>query len=121
MYVAAKLLKAGYSIAYAADACVYHSHAYTITQEIKRYFDMGVFHANQPWLKNEFGGAENEGMKFISSEIRHLWQYASWRIPEVLLRTVLKYVAFRLGLVEAHIPLGIKRKLSMNPGYFKTR
>ena len=53
MYVAAKLLKSGYKIAYAADACVYHSHNYSILQEFSRYFDMGVFHAREPWIRQE--------------------------------------------------------------------
>ena len=120
MYIAAKLLKAGYSIAYAADACVYHSHAYSIFQEMERYFDMGVFHAREPWLKQEFGGAEKEGLKFIESELRYIWQHAFWRIPEALLRTVFRYIGYKTGKVERYIPLKIKRKISMNPGYFNT-
>ena len=50
MFVATKMLKAGYKIAYAAGACVYHSHDYSLWQEMKRYFDMGVFHAREPWI-----------------------------------------------------------------------
>jgi len=67
MYVATKLLLAGYKIAYTADACVYHSHDYSLIQEMKRYFDMGVFHAHEPWIKQELGGAEREGLRFIRS------------------------------------------------------
>lgn len=119
MYVAAKMLMAGYKIAYAADACVYHSHNYTLVQEMKRYFDMGVFHAHEPWLRQEFGTAEGEGLKFVLSEVKYLSRYGFWRIPEAVLRTILKYFGFRLGLAERYIPLKIKRKISMNPGYFK--
>lgn len=118
MYIAAKLLKAGYTIAYAADACVYHSHDYSLWQEFKRYFDMGVFHAREPWLRQDFGKAEGEGLKFVISEFRYLLRYAFWLIPEGLIRTILKYVGFRLGLAEQYIPLKYKRKISMNPGYF---
>jgi len=67
MYVAARLLQAGYRIAYAADACVYHSHDYSIVQEFKRYFDMGVFHAREPWIRQELGAPEGEGLKFVIS------------------------------------------------------
>ncbi len=119
MYVAAKILKAGYKIAYAADACVYHSHDYSMIQEMKRYFDMGVFHAREPWIRQEFGGAEKEGVKFVVSEIKYLSRHAFWRIPEGMLRTALRYFGFRLGLLEKHIPLIIKKKISMNSGYFK--
>jgi len=119
MYVATKILKAGYEIAYAANACVYHSHAYSLWQEMKRYFDMGVFHAREPWIRQELGGAEGEGVRFVVSEINYLLRHAFWRIPEGLLRVTLRYAGFRLGLAECHIPLKIKRKISMNPGYFK--
>lgn len=119
MYVATQLLKSGYRIAYAADACVYHSHNYTLLQEFSRYFDMGVFHAKEPWLRQELGGAESEGLKFVISEIKYLLRHAFWMIPEAMLRTIIRYAGFRLGLEERHIPLNIKRKISMNPGYFK--
>mgnify|MGYP001826258984 FL=1 len=119
MYVAARMLKAGYKIAYAADACVYHSHNYSLIQEMKRYFDMGVFHAREPWIRQQFGTAESEGLRFVVSEIKYLSRHALWRIPEGILRTILKYAGFRLGLGERHIPMKIKRKISMNPRYFK--
>lgn len=119
MYVAARLLKAGYKIAYAADACVYHSHGYTVVQEFKRYFDMGTFHANEPWIRDEFGGAEGEGVKFVISEIKYLMRSAFWQIPEALFRTLLRYTGFRLGLLEKRLPLKVKRLFTMNKGYFE--
>ena len=119
MYVAARLLKAGYKIAYAGDACVYHSHNYSLLQEFKRYFDMGVFHAREPWIRQEFGSAEGEGVKFIRSEINYLLRHAFWRVPEALLRTLFRYAGFRLGLLEYHLPRKFKSLLSMNSPYFR--
>lgn len=118
MYVAAKLLKAGYNIAYAADACVNHSHDYTLIQEFRRYFDMGVFHAREPWIRQEFGGAEGEGLRFVASEIRYLLKHTFWRIPEAIVRKMLAYAGFRLGLIESRLPVWLKRRLAMNKGYF---
>lgn len=118
MYVATKLLLSGYKIAYAADACVYHSHKYSIFQEMKRYFDMGVFHAREPWIRQELGGAEGEGIKFVISEFKYLLKHAFWRIPEGLVRTVFRYVGFRLGLMENRLPIWLKRRLAMNKGFF---
>ena len=119
MYVAAKLLMSGYKIAYAADACVFHSHNYSLRQEFNRYFDMGVFHAHETWIREEFGGAEKAGMNYVISEMKYLAEHAFWLIPEGLLRTALRYMGFRLGLFERHIPVSIKRTLCMNKGYFK--
>lgn len=119
MYVATKMLKAGYKIAYAADACVYHSHDYSILQEMKRYFDMGVFHAREPWIRKDLGGAEGEGIKFVVSEFKYLLKHAFWRIPDGVLRTLFRYTGFRLGLIEKWLPPWLKRRLAMNKGYFK--
>lgn len=119
MYVATKLLKSGYKIAYAADACVYHSHDYSLWQEMRRYFDMGVFHANEPWIREDLGAAEGEGIKFIVSEFKYLLRHAFWRIPEAILRTLFRYTGFRLGLIEARLPRWLKKHLAMNKGYFK--
>ena len=119
MYVATKLLKAGYEVAYAADASVYHSHNYSLWQEMKRYFDMGVFHAREPWIRQELGGAEGEGVKFVVSEYKYLLKHAFWYVPEGVLRTLFRYAGFRLGLIEKRLPLWLKRTLAMNKGYFK--
>lgn len=119
MYVAAKLLKAGYKLVYAADACVYHSHDYSLMQEMRRYFDMGVFHAREPWIRKDLGGAEGEGVKFVVSEYKYLLKHAFWLIPEGVLRTLFRYTGFRLGLMERWIPLWLKRLIAMNKGYFK--
>ena len=119
MYVATKMLMAGHKIAYAADACVYHSHDYSLWQEMKRYFDMGVFHAREPWIRQELGSAEGEGIKFVLSELKYLMKHAFWRIPEAFLRTILRYTGFRLGLLEKRIPLKLKRLFAMNKGFFK--
>jgi len=119
MFVAAKMLLAGYKVAYEADASVYHSHGYSLWQEMKRYFDMGVFHANEAWIRQELGGAEGEGVKFVVSELRYVSKHEYWRVPEVLVRTVLRYSGFRLGLIEKKLPFWLKRELAMNKRYFK--
>lgn len=121
MYVAAKLLMAGHKISYAADACVYHSHSYSFLHEFKRYFDMGVFHAREPWIRRELGSAEGEGMKFVASEFKYLLEHAFWRIPEGLVRTLLRYTGFRLGLIEKWLPLKVKGRLAMNKNYFDSK
>jgi rhamnosyltransferase len=119
MYIAARLLKAGYRIAYDSEACVYHSHDYSLIQEFRRYFDMGVFHTRESWIRRDFGVAESEGGRYVVSELKYLMRHAPWRIPESILRTLLKYTGYRLGCAESRIPMKLKKKISMNPGYFK--
>lgn len=119
MYIATKMILAGYAISYRSDARVFHSHEYSFREEFKRYFDMGVFHAREPWIRQELGGAEGEGVKFVVSEFKYLLKNAFWRIPEGVVRTLFRYTGFRLGLVEKCLPQWLKRRLAMNKGYFK--
>lgn len=119
MYMAAKLLKAGGNIAYEAGASVYHSHDYTLLQEFKRYFDMGVFHARNSWIRKEFGSAESQGRNFVVSELRYLLKHAFWQIPEAMLRTMFRFIGFRFGLIERWIPISLKKNMSMNSAYFR--
>jgi rhamnosyltransferase len=116
--VAGKLLMAGRKIAYQSEACVYHSHNYTPLEEFKRYFDTGVFHAREAWLLRTFGGAGGEGLRFVQSEMRYLWDHAPWLMPGALWRTGLKLAGYRLGRAEAHLPFALKTRISMFRGFW---
>ncbi|OZB37026.1 MAG: rhamnosyltransferase [Halothiobacillus sp. 15-55-196] len=117
--VAAKMLMAGWKVAYQADAQVYHSHDYTYLQEFRRYFDIGVMHTRESWMLKAFGKPEGEGARFVRSELAYLLKKAPWLIPSAILRTGLKYLGYRLGRMESRLPLSLKRYLSMHKGYWK--
>lgn len=118
MSAAARMLMAGRSVAYVADACVYHSHNYSLVQEFCRYFDTGVFHARSPWLLLEFGSANGEGLRFVRSELAYLWTCAPHLIPSAILRTLAKWLGYKLGRLEAVLPLKMKLMCSMHKGYW---
>lgn len=118
MYVAAKMLLAGWKVVYSSDACVYHSHNYSIAQEFSRYFDQGVFHSRENWIRETFGNAEGEGKKFVISEIKYLLKSSPWCIPSAMFRTFSKYLGYRLGFHEQWLPLFIKTRMSMNKGFW---
>jgi rhamnosyltransferase len=118
MSVAARLLMAGKSVAYVADACAHHSHNYSVMQEFRRYFDTGVFHARSPWLLAEFGSASGEGLRFVRSELAYLWRHAPLWLPSALVRTAAKLIGYRLGRLESRWPLRFKRWCSMHKGYW---
>lgn len=118
MTVAARLLMAGKRVAYVAEACVDHSHNYSCAEEFRRYFDTGVFHARTTWLLETFGSAGGEGLRFVVSEMRYLWRNAPLWIPAALLRTLAKWAGYRLGRLEAHLPLAFKRWCSMHRAYW---
>lgn len=119
-YVAAKMILAGWKIAYCADAQVYHSHNYNWRQEFQRYFDIGVFHAREPWVREKFGGAEGEGRRFFISEMKFLLSRAPHLLLSACSRSAIKYLGFRAGLAEQYLPLGLKRQLSMQKSFWRT-
>lgn len=118
MYVAAKMLLNKWSVAYCSDAIVYHSHDYTIWQEFKRYFDIGVFHSRESWIRDTFGGAEGEGKKYIISEFKYLIERNIMLIFPMIIRDIMKFFGFRLGMKERFINKHIKRKISMTKNFW---
>lgn len=118
-YVAAKMLLADWKIAYCAEAQVYHSHNYGFIEEFKRYFDIGVFHVREPWIRQAFGQAEGEGMRYVRSELKYLWNENYKLIPSATLHTALKLIGYKLGFMEQKIPIWLKVHLSMNKQYWK--
>ena len=118
MYVAARMLLFGKKIAYAADACAYHSHNYTSMQEFKRYFDIGALHSREAWLLKEFGTVQGEGKRFVLSELQYLLKKNPVQIPEALMRTASKLLGYRLGRMEAKLPQDAKRAMSMHSKYW---
>jgi len=120
MAVGAKLLLAGWKIAYCAEAAVYHSHAYGWRQEYRRYFDTGVMHSRESWLLREFGGAGGEGLKFVRSECAYLCRQGKPHLlPAAFLRTMAKYAGYQLGRRERWLPVEWKKSWSMNKGYWE--
>jgi rhamnosyltransferase len=119
-YAGAKMILSGYFLAYVSDAKVYHSHSYSIIQEFKRYFDIGVFHKCESWILQEFGKAEGEGMRYIKSELNYLFQNGAWYLlPEWFARNGMKYLGYKLGQNYEKLPMRMVRKMSMHHRWWK--
>ncbi len=118
MFVAAKMLLADYKVVYAGQAVCRHSHNYTLMEEFRRYFDMGVFHAREPWIREEFGGAGGEGMKYVKSELKFLGIKRIYLWPSAIIRNAVKLFAYKLGQKESALPLRFKKKIGMYKGYW---
>ncbi|KAA8999856.1 glycosyltransferase [Affinibrenneria salicis] len=118
MYLAAKSILAGYNVAYVANAVVKHSHNYTPWEEFKRYFDIGVFHYDEKWIRDNFGGAGSEGKKFIVSEFKYLLKNNPLWIPRACLHNLLKITGYKLGQNYTKLPIIFVKKLSMHKGFW---
>lgn len=119
MYVAAKMLLAGYRVAYAAAAQVIHSHNYTAAQEFRRYFDIGVFHAREAWIRANFGSAEGAGRNFIRLKYGALLRNNPAEIFGAICRDVSKFVGYRLGRAERYLPRFVKECCSMHKNFWR--
>ena len=96
-----------------------HSHHFNFRQEFRRYFDIGVFHSRDRWIRQNFGQAGGEGLRYVRSELRYLQGKRPSAIPSALIRTTLKLVGFKLGNRERWLPKWLKKKLSGNKEYWR--
>lgn len=97
MLYAAKAVKAGGSIAYCADARVFHSHNYSAKEQFHRNFDLGVSQADHPEV---FGGlaSEGEGIRMVKQTSAYLWNNGYKRlIPQLLVTSCAKWRGYRYG------------------------
>lgn len=117
-FVALKMLEAGWRIRYCAEAPVRHSHGYTIGQEMRRYFDFGVLHAQLPQLLERLGRPEGEGARFVVSELCYMLNVAPLLVPQVIVRNAAKYVGYRIGRVFTRLPRRLCQHLSMTKVYW---
>lgn len=119
-HVAARMLKAGWKLRYEAGATVYHSHDYRLSEQFRRYFDIGVFYGRETWIHETFGDARREGRNFVESELHYLRKTGNLHlIPYALLQTAAKWLGYRLGLEERRLPSKLKPWLSMNRHYWR--
>ena len=117
--LASKLLKAGHAIAYQADAVVWHTHDHGLMQQFKRYFDIGVCYSR---AGDALGGAKagGEGVKLARAQFAFLFQERAYIwIPRAVLELGAKWLGYRLGYVERRLPLWLKRRVSLQPGFWR--
>lgn len=112
MALAAKLIMKGYRIAYQANALVYHSHYYSIATQFKRYFDIGVFFRRNLWVR-ELADSEREGIKYVKEIFKFLADNQQWNwIPYALVDTSVRFLGYKIGMMEEFLPLWFKKKVS---------
>lgn len=114
-----RLLQKSYRIAYVAEATVLHSHNYSLPQEFRRSFDIGVLHKKEYWLPETYGRAEGEGLRYIKYELSMiLKQKRILGIPLFFCRNLMKLIGYKLGSRYDVLPLWLVPKLSMNSAWW---
>lgn len=119
MIYAAKAVRAGWKIAYAAQAKVYHSHAYSCRQQFQRNFDNGVSQAQHPEV---FSGisSESEGVRLVRNTAAYLCRVGKpWLMGKLAADCAAKYAGFFLGKRYRYLPGWVVRKCSASRDYWK--
>jgi rhamnosyltransferase len=112
MIFASKAILNGFKVSYTADAKVFHSHNYTIVQQFKRYFDIGMAFEQTKFLL-EHASNEKEGFRLVLN----LWKYLVRNnkanlIPYSIIETAAKYVGYLFGKKHFLFSYNLKRKFS---------
>ncbi len=117
---AGRLLQKGYKVAYVAEAEVYHSHNYSLSEEFRRSFDIGVLHAIEHWLPDTFGRAEGEGLRYIKYELGVILQQKKIHLlPLFFCRNLTKFIGYKFGSKYDILPRWLLPHLSMNSGWWR--
>lgn len=104
MIYAAGVIKAGFGIAYEAQARVVHSHNYTNMQQLRRNFDLGVSQAEHPEVFAKVP-AEAEGKRLVAATFRYMKKKKKlYRFPGFCIQCGFKYVGYRLGKNYRKLP-----------------
>lgn len=116
--LASALLEAGYGISYVAEARVMHSHNYSLGEQFRRNFDLGVSHAE---YRDIFAAvpAEREGTKMVMRILEYLvGQRRYFDVLDLLFQSTAKLMGYQAGRHYRMLPRPLVRRCSANPGYF---
>ncbi len=118
MIYAAGAVKAGYGIAYAAEAEVVHSHNLTGRQQFHRNFDLAVSQADHPEIFADVP-SEGEGIRLVKKTADYLVKSGRiWLVPSLVYSSGCKYAGFWLGKRYRRLPLWLVRHCTMNQSYW---
>ena len=119
MIYAAAAVRAGYGIAYEAQARVIHSHNYTNLRQLRRNFDLGVSQAEHPEV---FGAvaSEAEGKKLVKGAWNTLRTGKRLhRFPGFCLQCGFKYAGYLLGKHYKKLPRSLVMRITTNREYWQ--
>lgn len=115
MIYASKVIRAGYAVAYAAEAQVIHSHNYTGRQQFRRNFDLGVSQADHPEIFAKYP-SEGEGIRLVKQTAGFLVKKRKpWLLVPLVWQSACKYAGYWLGKRYRKLPGWTTKKNSIKP------
>lgn len=115
----AKLLRSGHSIAYVADATVYHSHSYSLKQEFQRAFDTGLARRQYRHLLAAAKNDSSRGYDYVKMMCRKVAKEKPYLLPYALIQVTAKFLGYTIGTASTKAPLWLKKFFSSQDFYWK--
>lgn len=116
--VTAKLLREGHTIAYVAEAVCRHSHHYSLRQEFRRNFDIGLMRQQYRELLCIQGSDSKKGRTYVRELIGTLKKEKPSLIPYALLHVGARALGYSFGRSSQGAPLWLKKKLTSQDFYW---
>ncbi|MDQ0060624.1 glycosyltransferase family 2 protein [Paenibacillus harenae] len=114
LFMSARCILSGFKVAYCAEALVYHSHHYSLMQQLRRYFDNGVSMSCNSWIM-PYSAVGKAGSSLVKQQLKALIESRRWlHIPHLMLEAGAKLVGYKLGIHFRKLPTFMRRRLSMH-------
>jgi rhamnosyltransferase len=114
----AALLKKGHRIYYAAEAIVRHSHGYSLKQEFKRHFDIGLSRREYSHLLKEAGRDSQRGRAFVQAYFKQVVKEQPILFPYAFLQIMFKWLGYKTGSASLNAPFWLKKMCSSQDFYW---
>ncbi len=113
-----RILGAGYSILYQGNACVCHSHNYSLKTAFQRFFDIGAAYCQM----GRRPGVLRAGFSYLAGELAYVYRQRglAWTIYAIFYN-LSKYIGFQLGLRESLLPGWLKVRLGGQKGFWSKK
>lgn len=119
MIFAAKAISQGYSVYYAANAKVYHSHNYSGRQQLKRNFDLGVSQAMHPEVFANVP-SESAGIAMVKKTAVFVCRKKKpWLLFKLVWQSGCKYIGYCLGKAYKKLPRWLIMLCTDSKDYWK--
>ena len=107
-----KILLDNKSVAYVSNACVIHSHNFSLIENFNRMFDTGYVRGERKHIQDLVGHPDSRGMQLTVSMFKKIIKEKPQILPYAILQTTLKYLGFKIGYYGTNLPVKVKRFLS---------
>ena len=119
MVFAGKALKADKDVIYEPKAVVIHSHNYSGVEYFKRYFDLGVSHAEFDYILKDYHSGD-EGIKLVKETAKFLIRRKKYiMLIPLIYYSGLKLMGMKLGKIYKKLPKQVIEACTMNKDYWK--